>query len=76
LNLLIRKIEYFPIVTKDEKLIEKWIKKYNLELKDFPFIENKEINKMITIHPVENHFDGNELFDLEDLQIDFILIVA
>jgi hypothetical protein len=73
INLVIKKIEYCDVVLKGENVIDKWIKKYNLEGTEFPFTNVPEIKRLIITHPYNINLDGNELFEVEDIQIDFYI---
>jgi hypothetical protein len=71
ISILIKKIEYCGIAEKDEKLIKRWINEYNLDINEFPFMNVLEIKKLIVTHPTDNRYEGKELFEVEDIQIDF-----
>jgi hypothetical protein len=64
----IRNTPYFEV---NNTILDKWEKKYNLQNLEFPFIENKEVKKLISMSVNFHHLTEEEKDLMEDIQIDF-----
>lgn len=71
LSALVSKVNFCNVVSKDASLISRWIEKYNLEIDNFPFINNEELKKKISIPLHRNKLSFGDMFLIEDLQQDF-----
>jgi hypothetical protein len=64
----IRNTPYFEV---NNTILDKWEKKYNSQNLEFPFIENKEVKKLISMSVNFHHLTEEEKDLMEDIQIDF-----
>lgn len=69
----IKKTPYFDI---DNNAIDRWISMYNLENFAFPFIENKEVKKLISMSVNFHQLTEDDRTLMEDIQIDFYCYAA
>lgn len=69
----IKKTPYFDI---DNNAIDRWIIMYNLENFAFPFIENKEVKKLISMSVNFHQLTEDYRTLMEDIQIDFYCYAA
>lgn len=65
------KIRNTPYYEVNNTILDKWVKKYNLQNLEFPFIENKEVKKLISMSVNYHHLTEEEKDLMEDIQIDF-----
>ena len=65
------KIKNTPYFEVNNTILDKWIKKYNLQNLEFPFIENKEVKQLISLSVNFHHLTEEEKNLMEDIQIDF-----
>jgi len=71
LNYVEDKIKITPYFGTDKAIIDKWIIKYDIVDIEFPFLENEEVNKLITNY-INNHlWDDKERTLMEEIQLDF-----
>lgn len=71
LNYAINKIQKMPFVDKEKINIDKWLKKYNVVIDEFPKFSNDELN-----HWLKRYYNGysetpHDLDFILDIQIDF-----
>lgn len=76
LNFAIDKIKKTPFVGNDKINIDKWLKKYNVSIDEFPKFNNEEL-----IHWLGRYYNGyyetpNDLDFILDIQIDFYCYAA
>jgi hypothetical protein len=76
LNFAIDKIKKTPFVGNDKINIDKWLKKYNVSIDEFPKFSNKELS-----HWLNRYYNGysetpNDLDFILDIQIDFYCYAA
>jgi hypothetical protein len=76
LNFAIDKIKKTPFVGNDKNNIDKWLKKYNETIDEFPKFNNEEL-----IHWLGRYYNGysetpNDLDFILDIQIDFYCYAA
>jgi hypothetical protein len=69
----IKKTPYFEV---DNNVVDRYISKYNLENFAFPFIENKEVNKLISMSVNFHQLTEEDRTLMEDIQIDFYCYAA
>ena len=65
------KIKNTPYFQVDNKILDKWIRKYNLQNLDFPFIENKEVYRFISMSVNFHQLTDEDRELMEEIQIDF-----
>jgi hypothetical protein len=65
------KIKNTPYFQVDNKILDKWIRKYNLQNLDFPFIENKEVYRLISMSVNFHQLTDEDRELMEEIQIDF-----
>lgn len=71
LNYVGDKIKKIPYFGTDKAVIDKWITKYNIVDIEFPFLENDDVNKLITNY-INNHlWNDKERALMEEIQLDF-----
>lgn len=69
----IRKTPYFQT---EANIVEKWIKKYNLHNLEFPYIENKDVQQLISMSVNFHQLTHEDKSLMEDIQIDFYYYAA
>lgn len=69
----IKKTPYFEV---DNNIVDRWIIRYNLENFTFPFLENKEVNKLISMSVNFHQLTEEDRTLMEDIQIDFYCYAA
>lgn len=71
LNYVEDKIKRTPYFGTDKAIIDKWITKYSIVDIEFPFLENEEVDKLITNY-INNHlWNDKERALMEEIQLDF-----
>jgi hypothetical protein len=70
------KISSTPYFNIDNNAVDRWISMYNLENFAFPFIENKEVKKLISMFVNFHQLTEDDKTLIEDIQIDFYCYAA
>lgn len=65
------KISSTPFYNTKPGILDKWVKKYNIKNLEFPFLENENINHLITKSINYHLWDDKERFQMEEIQQDF-----
>jgi hypothetical protein len=65
------KIESSPNFSEKEISLDKWIVKYNIEDLNFPYLENDEVNNLITKSITYYLWDEKDRSLMESIQLDF-----
>lgn len=76
LNFVLDKISKTPFATIPEDFIDRWLKKYNVDISEFPNFSNEELNKMLRKNYSGYHIELEEQLEIEDIQIDFYCYAA
>jgi hypothetical protein len=71
IELVKNKIYNSPYYQTNENSLNKWIEKYSLQSLNFPFLENKEVNYLITKSINYYLWDHEDRALMEDIQLDF-----
>ena len=76
LNFAVDKIKKTPFIDKEKINIDKWLKKYNVTIDEFPKFSNDELNNWL-----KRYYNGysetpNDLDFILDIQIDFYCYAA
>lgn len=76
LNFAVDKIKKIPFIDKEKINIDKWLKKYNVNIDEFPKFRNDELNNWL-----QRYYNGysetpNDLDFILDIQIDFYCYAA
>lgn len=64
----IRKTPYFEI---EKYILDKWISKYNLKNVEFPYLENTEVKRLISMSVNFYQLEKDDMALMEDIQTDF-----
>jgi hypothetical protein len=65
------KLKKTPYFNTNKSIIDKWITEYDIQDIDFPFLENKEIKKLISMSVNFHHITDEDRILMEEIQIDF-----
>lgn len=71
LEYVVDKIESSPNYSKKELSLEKWLKGFNVKDSVFPYLENPDINNLITKSITYYLWDEKDRMLMEDIQLDF-----
>jgi hypothetical protein len=71
LEYVIDKIKSSNNYSNEDIYLEKWINKYNVLQQDFPYLENSEINNLITKSITYHLWDEEDKLLMESIQLDF-----
>ena len=70
-NYVKNKITKTPYFNIDESIIDKWLKKFDVQIKDFPFQNNNQVSQYLKVRYDAFYTDKSLSFDVWDLQLDF-----